>query len=207
MLCIFMPFFGEHALGFSYVRTRYGWGFVEFSNYRSISSIVDLIGQGLLIPLFGYLDIKDTNIIPVIICTIIARHVIKGFAYQPWMLYLGSAVDLMGRYSFSAARSQTSKCVEMHELGKVFALLYSIESLVPMAMTQIYASLWKATSAVPGIGETYWVGSCFFLSAIITGFALLLSIIAWIRLGGKDITELDGKQEVPEASFKQNSAM
>ena len=204
MLTIFLPFFGEHAIGYNYVRTRYSWSMVEYSNYRSICSVIDLVGQGILIPLIGYLNIKDTNIIPVIICTIIARHVIKGLAYVPWLMYLGSGVDLLGRYAFSAARSATSKCVEMHELGKVFALLYSIESLVPMAMTQVYASLWKATSTVPGIGETQWVGSCFFLSAILTTIALLLSVIAWFRLGGKDITEL-GREEPTRATFRQNT--
>ena len=96
----------------------------------------------------------DTNIIPILICTIISRHVIKGLAYAPWLMYLGSGVDLLGHYVFSTARSATSKCVEMHEL-------YSIQSLVSMAMamTQVSASLWKVTSGVPGLGGTQWVGS------------------------------------------------
>lgn len=206
MLTIFLPFFGEFTISYNYVRTRYSWGIVEYSHYRSICSIIDLVGQGILIPLIGYLNIKDTNIIPFIIVTIITRHIIKGLAFDSWMMYLGSAVDLMGSYAFSAARSATSKCVELHELGKVFALLYSIESLIPIFMTQIYASLWKATSTVPGIGETVWVGSCFFLSAILTCVALFLSLLAWCKLGGKDISELD-KKEAPQASFKQNSEL
>ena len=229
MLTIFLPFFGEFIVGFNYVRTRYGWGMVEYSDYSSICRIVDLIGQGILIPLLGYLELCDTTVIPVIISTIIARHVIKGLAYEPYLLYVASAVDLMGGYAFSAARSAVSKCVEMDELGKVscsgfetvelqhfagqvFALTYSVESLVPIMMTQAYASLWKATGAgkdqnqvnapkvksdlritkdkrkklfkiclVPGLGETMWVGSCFFVSAILTTIAFTLSIIGWCR--------------------------
>jgi len=191
MLTIFLPFFGEFVVGYNYVRTRYGWGLVEYSDYSSICSIIDLVGQSVLIPLIGYLGIKDTNIIPFIITTIIIRHILKGFAYDPWLLYFASAVDLMGGYAFSAARSATSKCVEMNELGKVFALLYSVESLVPIGMTQIYASLWKVTGAVPGLGETLWVGTTFFVSAGLTTIALILSMIGWCRLGGKDISELD----------------
>merc|ERR1712212_222941 len=45
MLTIFLPFFGEFIVGFNYVRTRYGWGMVEYSDYSSICRIVDLIGQ------------------------------------------------------------------------------------------------------------------------------------------------------------------
>jgi hypothetical protein len=84
---------------------------------------------------------------------------------------------------------------------QVFALLYSIESLVPILMTQVYASLWAATSTVPGIGETYWVGSCFFLSAILTTSALALSLMGWCHLGGKDISELD-KAEPAQPSYR-----
>jgi len=204
MLTIFLPFFGEFIVGFNYVRTRYGWGMVEYSDYSSICRIVDLVGQGILIPLLGYLELCDTTVIPVIISTIIARHVIKGLAYEPYLLYVASAVDLMGGYAFSAARSAVSKCVEMDELGKVFALTYSVESLVPIMMTQAYASLWKATSAVPGIGETYWVGSCFFVSAILTTIAFTLSIIGWCRLGGKDISDLD-KKPMPQPSYRQTT--
>jgi len=208
MLTIVLPFFGEFTISYNYVRTRYDWDVVAYSNYRSICSVIDLVGQAILIPLIGYLEIKDTNIIPVVIATIVTRHIIKGFAFESWMMYLGSAIDLLGSYAFSATRSATSKCVEMHELGKVFALLYSVESLIPIFMTQIYASLWKATSEVPGIGETVWVGSCFFLSAIFTCIALFLSLLAWCKLGGKDISELgQDKQQQHKSSFKQNSEL
>ena len=36
--------------------------------------------------------------------------------------------------------------------------------------SKVYASVWKATSIVPGLGETLWIGSGYFLSA---GLALL----------------------------------
>jgi hypothetical protein len=48
-----------------------------------------------------------------------ARHTIKGLAIEPWLLYLSTAVDLMGGYMLSATRSTVSKCVERNELGKV----------------------------------------------------------------------------------------
>jgi hypothetical protein len=48
-----------------------------------------------------------------------ARHIIRGLAIQPWLLYLASAADIMGGYMLSANRSIISKCVERNELGKV----------------------------------------------------------------------------------------
>ena len=69
----------------------------------------------------------------------------------------------------------------MDEVGKMLSLIYSVESIIPMFMTQVYASLWKETSAVPGLGETLWVGSTFFVSAVLTCTALALSLVAWCR--------------------------
>ena len=58
------------------------------------------------------LQLPDANLIPFIIFTVFMRHMIKGFAVQSWMMYLGSGVDLMAQYSFSAIRSIATKCVE-----------------------------------------------------------------------------------------------
>ena len=77
---------------------------------------------------------------------------VQGFAVESWMMYMGSGVDLMAQYSFSAIRlsiihrlslcnimirSIATKCVEMDEVGKMLSLLYSVESIIPMFMTQV----------------------------------------------------------------------
>jgi len=200
MLTYYLPFFGEGAVSYNYVRTRFHWGVDEYSNYRSICSVIDLVGQAVLIPILGILALPDANIIPFIIFTVFLRHMIKGFAVQSWMMYLGSAVDLLASYSFSAIRSIVTKCVETDEIGKMLALTYSVESLIPIFMTQIYASIWKATSAVPGIGETLWIGSTFFVSASVTTVSFSLALMAWCKLKGKDISELGEKEN--KSTFK-----
>ena len=153
MLTYYLPFFGEGAVSYNYVRTRlvhddlklkiflnyfrYHWGYEDYSDYKSICSIIDLTGQAIFIPILGMLQLPDANVIPFIIFTVIVRHVIKGFAVQSWMMYLGSSVDLLASYSFSAIRSSVTKCVELHEVGKMLALIYSVESIIPMFMTQV----------------------------------------------------------------------
>ena len=120
---------------------RYHWGYEDYSDYKSICSIIDLTGQAIFIPILGMLQLPDANVIPFIIFTVIVRHVIKGFAVQSWMMYLGSSVDLLASYSFSAIRSSVTKCVELHEVGKMLALIYSVESIIPMFMTQVIFSI------------------------------------------------------------------
>lgn len=57
------------------------------------------------------------------------------------------------------------------------------------------------TSPVPGAGETLWIGGTFFVSASITVVSFSLSMVAWCKLKGKDITELGGSN-TEKASFQ-----
>ena len=189
IISICLPLFGEMTIGFNYVRTRYSWGVKEYSDYRTFTEILDIVGQSICIPLLGYLQIRDSLLIPVLLCTIVAKDFIKGFAEVPWMYTFGSAVNLMGGYSFSASRSIISKCVEANELGKVFSLLSSAESLVPIGMSQAYASLWKATSEL----DAPWVGTVFFLSGIMTSISVLISVVSLLSLKGQSVGELDAE--------------
>ena len=187
MLNVILPWYGEEVIGYNYVRTRYNWEVQDYSNYRTVSEIIDIVGQSICIPLLGILSIRDSLIIPFLLSGIIIRDFVKGFGEEPWMYYFGSAINIMGGYSFSACRSIISKCVVDDELGKVFALLSSLESLVPIGMSQAYASLWDATQ---DLGSP-WVGTVFYLSGTLTTLAMVVSILSLLRLNGKAISDLD----------------
>ena len=75
--------------------------------------------------------------------SITVRHVVKGFAVEPWMYYLGAMVDIIGPYAMSIVRSMMSCCVAPNELGKVYALLSAFDSLVPIGVAQGYSILFK----------------------------------------------------------------
>ena len=182
-----LPNFGENTIGFNYVRTRYSWGVQEYSNYKTITEVLNIVGQAICIPLLGYLQIRDSVIIPVLLGSIIVKDFIKLFADVPWMYTSASVFGIMQSYTFAAARSIISKCVEENELGKVFALISSSEALVPIGMSQAYASLWKATSEL----DTPWVGSVYFVSIAIIGITLVISILGLLSLKGQSVGELD----------------
>jgi len=190
IITIVLPMFGESSIGYNYVRSLYHWQVQEYSNYSTVTEIIAIVIQGICIPLFGYLQIRDAVIIPFLVFGIVARDVLKAFAKESWMYYVATVISTMGGYSFSASRSIISQCVESHEIGKIFALLSSLESLVPLGMSQAYASLWRVTS-----GLAYpWVGSVFLVSAGVTGIGWLTSIGAAVRLRGSTIADLSNHE-------------
>ena len=187
MLSVAVPMFGEQTIGYNYVRTRYNWEVQDYSNFRTVSMIIKIVGQSICIPLLGFFSIRDSLIIPFLLSSILISDFVRGFGEVPWMYYLASAIDFMGTYSFSAFIAIVSKCVDDDELGKVFALIASLEALVPIGGSQVYASIWTATQ---NLGSP-WVGTVFYLSGTITTIGTLISILSLLFLNGKAISDLD----------------
>ena len=189
-----LSFEGESSVAYNYVRTRYGWEVNEYSDFSTITHIIDTVGQAMIIPLISYFELSSSNLVPVLMSTITARHLIKALAKDSWMLYLSSTVDFMGTYSFSLSKALATNCVETAELGKAFALLSSIDSIAPIALSQLYTTLWKETS---DLGAP-WVGACFFLSAGLSLIAVFLSCVGMFSLKGRDTADLWGDKVQPQ---------
>jgi len=199
LISLFLPLFGEMVVGYNYVRTLYQWEVVEYSQYKSFQELLEVVGQGVAIPILGWLNFRDSAIVPVLFFTYILRDVIKAFSKFPWMLYTAAAVGFVAAYSVSTCRSIMSKCVENDELGKVFALLSSLESIVPIVMSQVYASLWEATSDL----NYPWVGTVYMLSAVLISISTAMSLYALYCLKGQTVEEL-GQSEPTEPKYRKS---
>ena len=110
------------------------------------------------------MGISESLVMSVIFCSISVRFLIMAFAEYTWLYYLGKhiyirlitdlllwidlyfsggLVDLIGPYAFAIVKAMATTCCSSFELGKINAFLSAIESLLPSAVAQIYASVWK----------------------------------------------------------------
>jgi hypothetical protein len=138
-----MPFIGEYSISYNYVRTRYKWGVDEYSTYQSITSASNIVGQAIFIPLVAMLGVNEAWIMTIVFGSTTLRHLIKGLAVEPWMYYFAAMIDIVGSYAMAIMKSMLSTCVAPNELGKVYAFLSALDSLLPIGIAQAYASIWK----------------------------------------------------------------
>jgi hypothetical protein len=136
-----MPFVGEGTISYNYVRTRYKWEVDEYSTYQSITTASGIVGQAIFIPLAAMLGVNEAWIMTIVFGSIMLRHLIAGLAVEPWMYYFATLMDIVGSYAMSIMRSMLSTCVAPNELGKVYAFLSALESLLPIGIVQAYASI------------------------------------------------------------------
>ena len=94
----------------------------------------------------------------------------SGEKIQPWChvrseeAFLASTVSGLLLYIFSAPiRAQMTRCVSSSELGKVFAMLASLESVVPILASALFTSLYNSTIELgyPGQGSFYFASAGF----------------------------------------------
>ena len=141
-----VPFYGEFAvIGYAYVFTRYKWEVKEFAKYSTIMGTIDIVAQAIFIPLIRIFNLNEAWVMSFLFCTITARHVVKAFAYDPWMYYLGSIIDCLGYYAVTINRAMTSLCVSQHDLGKLMAFYSALESLAPIGVGFIYSTVWNVS--------------------------------------------------------------
>ena len=89
------------------------------------------------------LQLNESLLLLVLLFMPCAKYTVQGFASEAWIYYLGPLVDLIGPINGALIRAMVSHCVPMHELAKALACIGSLESIIPIVFTQIYAVIWK----------------------------------------------------------------
>ena len=136
---------GEHIIAYSYTLVRFNWQVNENSDYHSITSIVDLVSQATFIPLMGYFKLNEAWVMTILYSTISTRHIVKAFATEPWMYYLGSFIDCVGFYTMYIRSSMLSTIVAKDELGKVMAFTSAWDSILPIGISALYSEVFDVS--------------------------------------------------------------
>ena len=177
------PAYGEGVIVFLYIRKRFGWEVEEYSQYFSIVSVVGIVAQTIVIPLLAMLNAKDSIVAILLLTSGMVRNIIKGSASEGWMYYLAALVDMVGNYSAAVIRAMLTNCISVSEFGKIYSIIAALENLLPIGLSQVSASVWKATAdTVPG--------TVFYMSAGYLFIAVVIAIGVHISLRGKRFSEV-----------------
>ena len=88
-LLFITPKLGEGVVSYLYTYTVYHWEVGKYSQYRAVTSIVNLFGMTICIPLLNKLNINEAYILVGVFTSGLAKSIIKGLASVGWMYYLG----------------------------------------------------------------------------------------------------------------------
>ncbi|XP_040571251.1 LOW QUALITY PROTEIN: probable peptidoglycan muropeptide transporter SLC46 [Lepeophtheirus salmonis] len=153
---------GKGSVMFLYLRKRFKWTEIDFSQFMIVFGIQGLVSQYFVIPFLSHkLKWRDGTIILIAVGGNIIAGFMFAFANVSWLVYVAGIVSFLGAAISTLLRSLISKCIESDEIGKVFSVIASGQAVIFMIASPIYSLVYKATlDFFPGL--VFLVTSCLY---------------------------------------------
>ncbi|XP_042208942.1 solute carrier family 46 member 3-like isoform X2 [Homarus americanus] len=169
-MCLLLFSFGSSNFSYLYVKWKFGWDYNQYVHLNLVETLVSLVAMTVILPLLSYrLQVEDSLLALLGCVSKICSLIIQGIALYPWYLYLSSVVACVGGLPLIITRSFISKSVPQRELGKVFSILASWESILPLLSHPLYTLVYNAT-------VRSFPGTMYFMTAIFLTVAALIYI-------------------------------
>ncbi|XP_022255399.1 proton-coupled folate transporter-like [Limulus polyphemus] len=161
---------GVMMIGYLYVRKRYNWEVGQYSNVQAGFSVASML---VMLPVIHTLTkifkVRDPWLGTMGAASQLAENVLRGLAENEWIYYLSYVVGIPAPTATIAVRSQLSKMVRRDEIGKIFAVVATVESFLPMGGSIFYNLFYR-------LGLETYVGIPFFAAAGWLAFPLVTFI-------------------------------
>lgn len=179
---IISPFSGEGQVQYLFVRTKFGWGVDEFSNYRSFDSAMGIIGDKnidnikslglnysfclisgeiICIPFFAWLKLNESIVFLIVTLSPFLRHLIQGVSMYPWMYYLGSKSSKTGLIAEGEMRLSLLICSLQVPFSIWLAAIPRLWARLCYQLVYLWLSLEKFWPLLP-----FWIPSFRWLSLL-----------------------------------------
>lgn len=137
---------GSMTVSFLFVREKFGWTVHDYALFDSMTILVQVVGT--IVGIYGLkklCHISDPMVAVIAAGSLFMDTVTKSVAQTPSHFYLAVVFSLFRSIVSPMSRSVMASVVANDEIGKLFALITSLESLTPMAAAPLYSRLYKFT--------------------------------------------------------------
>ncbi|KAL9916081.1 proton-coupled folate transporter-like [Glossina fuscipes] len=165
---------GDDNVSYLFVRNQFQWTLKDYTVFNATRIIVQImgsiIGMYFLRKMFQF-SIVGMTLISLASC--VFESTVRATAIYWWELYLGLTLGLMRGVMGPMSRAILSHVAPATEVGKIYALTTSLESLSPLISSPLYTIVYNATlSLYPGAFNFLSAGLyllCYTFIAIIYG--------------------------------------
>lgn len=137
---------GATTVFYLFVREQFSWDILQFNFYTSTSTIV--IGLGGVIALFFFnkiFNISDAILGMLGFASAAIESGTIAFAVSTWQMYLSIFVGLVKNVSYITCRTILTNTVSDLDIGKMNALMTSVEAVFGLIGTFTYTILYNQT--------------------------------------------------------------
>lgn len=168
---------GSMSIGYFFTNTRLGWDIDQYSIYMVANIGLGMVGTLLGVKVIGSLaGFSEVSMAVLAALSSLADALVKAFAWQSWHMYLAVIVSIFGGISAPAIRAILSKSVPASDTGKVFSIIASLETIMPMGAASLYSMIFSHYMP-PIYPSPVWL-----ISSILYIITIILLICIQIRI-------------------------
>ncbi|XP_058828278.1 proton-coupled folate transporter-like isoform X2 [Topomyia yanbarensis] len=166
---------GYNLVEFTFTRHRFDWSLKQYSRFWAVENglvvLANILGVWALKSLF---DCIDTLVALVSIISAVVCATIKAFAVDGWQMYLATEISFLRGMEMVALLSVCAYFVPSNEIGKLYALIFSVVGLVTLTSGPAFGFIYEST--VGRIPEFY----NFAVAGICGGAFVMLGFLQWL---------------------------
>lgn len=135
---------GEKSMIYLYTQLNFNWNIHDFSNLKTFENGLQVPILLLLVPfLTNVLKLRDFIIVIIGALGSVTSKIIAISHPTPVSFYIAGGFCSLGSIVNSVSRSMVSKLVPSEELGKTFALLALLDSVVPLISSVVFSQTYN----------------------------------------------------------------
>ncbi|XP_049830278.1 proton-coupled folate transporter-like [Schistocerca gregaria] len=181
---------GEGVVYYQFVNAKFQWTMEDNLLFRFFSNGTTAAGTLVGVMVFvRWLKLGDGWIAFITFSCKISASVIHAISPESWYMFLGGAIGCFGALIWVLVRAMLTRLVAKDEIGRVFALAVTLESLCPLVGPPVYSAVFKASiDSFPGAFHL--------LSAVIMALDLTLLLIGiFLNRGARKERQQQQKQQ------------
>ncbi|XP_058465032.1 proton-coupled folate transporter-like [Malaya genurostris] len=166
---------GGNLVEFSFIHRKFNWNYQQYSCWQAIENgliiLANILGVWMLKMIFDCLDtfIALISIISAIVCVLI-----KALAVENWQLYLAGGLSFLKGMETIALLSVYAYYVPSSEIGKLYALVFSVVGLIPLASGPVFGLIYDNTVATSPESYDYAMAGMY------GGAFVLMGLLQWL---------------------------
>ncbi|XP_053677068.1 proton-coupled folate transporter-like [Anopheles nili] len=131
-----------------FLRERFEWTVKDYSFYDATTIILMIFGNTIgLYAIKKVFNPSVTMLAALGFSFYAINSTIQGMASEPWHLYMGASICFMKGIAGPMSRAVISNTAPATDIGKIFSLTTSIESITPLLSAPLYTYVYKSTLA------------------------------------------------------------
>ncbi|KAG4079764.1 hypothetical protein HA402_014895 [Bradysia odoriphaga] len=167
---------GSSTVFYLFVREKFNWSIQQSTFFDAANILLKIIGNVLGMYLLNkVLRVSETNLAIISYLSCFADYFIKALASQPWHLYVATSIAIFRGMSGPMCRAILSNTVPVNEIGKIYSLTTSMESISPLGSATLYSFVYSHTlNTFPGAFNLISSGVCMICAVLMIAVFICL---------------------------------